>query len=223
EDDLVITPNESGGPRVEVYEYVSGAFTLTQNFFALGNPDFRGGARAAVGDINHDGFGDLIVAAGFGGGPVVEVYNGKSMAQQGQQVVLVPDFFVFDSSLRNGVYVAAGDVDGDGFADLIVGAGPGGGPRVMVLSGAILTNQGSAAAEAAPVANFYAGDNSNRDGVGVGVANLDGDQYADVLTAASASDSQIMAYLGVDLMAGVVLPDENFTGFPGLPGGVFVG
>ena len=45
------------------------------------------------------------------------------------------DFFAFEQTLRNGVFVAAGDLDGDGFAEVIAGGGPGGGPRVLALSG----------------------------------------------------------------------------------------
>ena len=43
--------------------------------------NFRGGARAAVGDVNGDGTPDLLVAAGFGGGPRVAIYNGKTVLQ----------------------------------------------------------------------------------------------------------------------------------------------
>ena len=35
----------------------------------------------------------------------------------------MPDFFVFEQTLRNGVFVAAGDLTGDGAAELVVGLG----------------------------------------------------------------------------------------------------
>jgi hypothetical protein len=221
-DSLVITPDEGGGPRVEIYQYKSGAFTETANFYALGNPGFLGGLRAAVGDINGDGYADLVVAAGYGGGPVIEAYDGHSLSQ-GQPVVLVNDFYAFDPSLRNGVYVAVGDVNGDGYGDIIVGAGPGGGPRVLIISGAILLSQGATAAESDPIANFFAGDTNNRGGIRVGVANLDGDQYADVVTGSGqGGGSQVTIYLGKNLLAGSATSDRDFDAFPGFMGGVFV-
>jgi predicted AAA+ superfamily ATPase len=35
---------------------------------------------------------------------------------------LMPDFFAFEPGLRNGTFVAAADLDGDGAAELVVGA-----------------------------------------------------------------------------------------------------
>ncbi|MDB5310274.1 MAG: hypothetical protein JWO38_4476 [Gemmataceae bacterium] len=217
--DLVITPDQSGGPRVEVYR--GGDFALVANFFGIADPNFRGGARVAVGDITGDGHAEVIVSAGFGGGPRISVYDGAALLR-GQLVHPVADFFAFEPALRNGAYVAAGDVDGT--PDLIFGAGPGGGPRVLIVSGQALVSAGSAAALGSPVANFFAGNVSNRGGVRVAVKNLDNDRFADVLTGAGpGGGSRVTAYLGKTLTAGSAAVDLGFDAFPGSNAGVYVG
>ena len=42
------------------------------------------------------------------------------------------DFFPYDPGFGRGAFVAAGDLDGDGRAEIVTGAGPGGSPRVRV-------------------------------------------------------------------------------------------
>ena len=66
-------------------------------------------------------------------GHTIAVYNGRT-ALSARPSPLVNDFFAFEQSLRNGVYVSVGDVNGDGYGDLVFGAGPGG---VNAQSGAI--------------------------------------------------------------------------------------
>jgi len=41
-----------------------------------------------------------------------------------QPTHLFHDFFLFEDVLRNGAYVTIGDLNGDGFGDIIGGAGP---------------------------------------------------------------------------------------------------
>src|SRR5215213_2037736 len=72
---------------------------------------------------------------------------------------------IFEQTLRNGVFVSAGDFDGDGFADLVAGGGPGGGPRVLILSGKDLS--GGNLTSPTAIANFFAGDDNRRGGVRV--------------------------------------------------------
>src|SRR5207248_6457552 len=131
------------------------------------------------------------------------------------------DFFVFEQTLRNGVFVAAGDVDGDGFADVIAGGGPGGGPRVFALSGKGLVNGN----QQAQLANFFGGDPSNRGGIRVAVKDLDGDNRADlVVGAGSGAGSRVTAYPGKAIAPdGTPATAFDFETFPGLAGGVFVG
>jgi hypothetical protein len=97
------------------------------------------------------------------------------------------DFFAFDETLRTGAYVSVGDVTGDGLADLMIGAGPGGGPRVRLVDAASLLSLGGIGAldgnlAGAELGSFFSGDDSLRAGVPVAAADLDGDSLADLFT-----------------------------------------
>jgi hypothetical protein len=214
---------------VVIYLLTASGPVVRASFFGIDDPAFRGGARAAVGDFNGDGTPDLAVAAGFNGGPRVSLYAGKSVF--GTPTRLVNDFFAFTgpdaTTLRNGVFVAAGDVDGDGFADLIAGGGPGGGPRVLTISGRILMTAGVAAAQAAPLMNFFvAGNEADRGGVRVAAVDSDGGNRADVVVGSGENlPSRVRIYLGKDITSAAepgTFQDLDPFGAT-LPGGVFVG
>ena len=216
--DLVVTPDEGGGPRVRVFDGANG-FAPVIDFYGIDAPAFRGGARAAVGDVNGDGVGDLVVAAGYLGGPRVAGYDGTSLGS-GTPVKIFADFYAFEPTLRNGVFLAVGDVTGDGYADVIAGGGPGGGPRVTIFSGkALLGNQ------PAPVADFFAGDPANRGGVRLAVKDLDGDNKADLVVGSGDwAGSRVTGYAGKALgPGGTAATAFDFDAFPGFGGGVFVG
>jgi surface-anchored protein len=212
--EFVVSPDEGGGPRVTVFSLASGSPTVLANFFGIDDASFRGGARVALGDINGDGTPDLMVAAGFQGGPRVAVFDGTSVGPGRTPTKLFNDFFVFEEALRNGAFVAFGDVDGDGRADLIAGGGPGGAPRVRVLDGAELL-----AGREVQVGNFFAGDSANRSGVRVAAADTDADGRAEVLTGAAAGSARVSRYR-IDPTAATLAGE--FDAFD-TPGGVFVG
>jgi hypothetical protein len=216
--DIIVTPDQGGGPRVEVFR--GGDFAVVTNFFGIDDSNFRGGCRATVADVNGDGVPDLVVAAGFGGGPRVAFFDGTSIVGAGGRKKLFNDLFVFESTLRNGAFVAAGDVDGDGYADLIAGGGPGGGPRVLIVSGVDLLQNN----RVRPIANFFAGDQGNRGGVRVTAKDLDGDGLADVVVGSGENNGKhVTAYKGKGLRHGHQETAFDFNDDSGSDRGVYVG
>jgi hypothetical protein len=97
---------------------------LAQFFpFAL---QFNVGVNVAVGDVNGDGFADVITGATVGN-PDVHVYDGRAIAMQafnpGQpNANLLDQFFAFDAQTHGGVRVGAVDFEKNGKRDLITGA-----------------------------------------------------------------------------------------------------
>ena len=212
--DLVVTPDVGGGPRVKVYR--GAGFGLMADFFGIADSMFRGGARTAIGDINGDSVGDLLVAAGAGGGPRVAGFTGQSVSL-GNPAPLFGDFFAFESTLRNGVYLAAVDMNRDGFAEVITGAGPGGGPRVSAWDGRGLTQDNLPTR----VTDFFAGDAGNRGGIRVGNADLDGDGVPDLVTGVGQGAGSSVG--GYRRASGSPEASFEYTVFPEFYGGVFVG
>ncbi len=221
--DIVVSPDTGGGPRVRIFSGKDS--TVLADFLGIADAKFRGGARTSLADMNGDGTLDLLVAAGTGGGPRIAGFDGRTLKPGNEPARVFADLFVFEQSLRNGVFVAGGDLDGDGFADLIVGGGPGGGPRVTIFGGKNLVNLNLPL----PIANFFAGTIANRDGVRVAAKDLDGDYRIDLVVGLGAAGTpQIATYKGSAILAAGTskVPDTATTSnpFPTAPaGGVFVG
>jgi FG-GAP repeat len=199
-DDVVAAAGPGGGPHVKVFRGtcsvpldvdhfcpgipgVDTAIPLA-SFFAF-PPAFLGGVFVAVGnfDLSNDATEcprhEIVVGADANGGPLVKVLRNDTVGGNcpvNSPVVINPDapianFFAFDPSFAGGVRVSAADLNNDGFADLVVGAGPGGSPHVKVFRnlstdatafGGLDTDH--------PVASFYAFDQAFAGGVYVGTA-----------------------------------------------------
>jgi hypothetical protein len=232
--ELVVTPDRGGGPRISVFSWAGGsAATLRANFLTI-EPDFRGGVRPGAGDINGDGTPDLAISAGFLGGPRIALIDGTKLFSIAGPLAapsdkLTPiDFFAFSPELRDGAFVSVGDVNGDGFADLVFGSGDGGGPNVRVVSGQQVMTAGGDAAALNPLASFFsAGSVDSRGGVRVAVVDADGDHRADVVTGSGKGQpAKARLYLGgtvsgtaepagfqeLDPYAGIALTDGVHVG-----------
>ena len=134
---------------------------------------FTGGVRVALGDVNGDGFNDIITAPGAGGGPHVRVFDGRTFENLPLPGNLA-NFFAYGANFTGGVFVAAGDLNDDGFADIITGAGEGGGPHVRAWSGA----------DGSEIHSFFAYNPLFRGGVRVAAGFINNDVFADIITGA---------------------------------------
>jgi hypothetical protein len=128
------------------------------------------------------------------------------------------DFFAFESNLRNGAFVAAGDVNGDGFTDLIAGGGPGGGPRTTVFSGkALLNNQFTR------LADFFAESTASRAGIHLASFDRDGDGEDDILAGSGTGFGSTIRLFDDDTLT-AANPSPAFSiNYFNDTGGIFVG
>jgi fibronectin-binding autotransporter adhesin len=165
--------------------------------------NFLGGVRVAVGDVDGDGRADVITGTGAGAMGHVKVFDGTRL---GRTNALLMSFDAYPGSFRGGVFVAAGDVNGDGRADIIVAPDAGGQPLVRVFDGKT----------GAIIASFLAYSPSFTGGVNVSAGDVNGDGRDDIITGA-AVNAHVKVFSGA---TGAEI--RSFLAFPGFVGGVSV-
>ena len=194
---VAVAPDDGGIPQVRIVDAASGADLNTITAY---EDAFRGGVHVALGDVTGDGVRDIVLSPGKGGGPRVRVIDGKT----GDTVA---DFFVYEPTFTGGVYVAVGDVNGDGRGDIVTGTGVGGGPRVRVLDGKTLG--------ATTLKDYFAYENAFRGGVQVSAGDVNGDGADDVIAGTGVGGGpRVVAFDGRDdkVLANFFAYEDSFRG-----------
>jgi FG-GAP-like repeat/FG-GAP repeat len=169
-----------------------------------------GTSVAGAGDVNGDGYGDILIGAPGDG--TAYVFLGNSQATFGEpDTAFAPDVnAAFGSSVAN-----AGDVNNDGYADVIIGAFQGG----LMNAGRAYIFLGQKSDAGGPVSTTPAETMAPPDGGGgyfgyavAGAGDVNGDGYGDVVVGAKVSgDASVgtaYVYLGgyPPMEAGVAMP-----------------
>lgn len=203
--------NYSGG-QGRVYIFYGNAVGLSTQNASSANSIITGAAAdqfgfpVAMGDLNGDGYQDIVVsAAQYNAGTVqgrVYVYYGAA-AGIGSQNASSSTNFITGESANDGLAssLATGDINGDNIDDLAIGAASynagGAQGRVYVFLG---SSAPYAAQNASSAKAIFTGDNTGDSlGNGVALADFNGDGYSDLAmssTGAAASAGTVYLFSG---------------------------
>jgi hypothetical protein len=86
----------------------------------------------AVGDLNNDGFAEIVATVASNGPAIVNVFDGNGYTFR-------RGFYAFNAAnIPGGLSAAIGDINGDGVRDIVVGSALGYSPAVAIFSGDLL-------------------------------------------------------------------------------------
>ncbi|MBI5254394.1 S8 family serine peptidase, partial [Candidatus Falkowbacteria bacterium] len=155
--ELIIVPASAAKPEVKIFS-VDGS--LKKSFVVAGIKNT--GLSVDVGDVDKDGKIEIVVGTGAGVSPEVKIFSADGKLKKNLKV-FVPQF-------KGGVNVRVRDIDADGRSEIIVAAGKGGGPQILVLDYA-----------GKKLANFFAFDKKDKSGVVADALDIDADGAVELL------------------------------------------
>jgi len=176
---IVTGTKNGGGPEVRV---LSTAGKLLKSFDAY-DKSFKGGINVSIGDINKDGYSEIITSTREGGIPSVHIYTAE-----GKNLKL--DFNAYDATFRGGINIYAQDINGDGKAEIITAPMGGIAPTVRIfglINGKMIR----------VYKDFLAYDKNFRGGVAVSAGDIDGDGKGEIVTSPTSKGGPQIRVFGI--------------------------
>ena len=106
--EIITGAGYNGGPHVRVFR--KDGILINPGFFAY-DSSFRGGVNVAVGDVDGDEIDEIVTGPGLGGSPLARVYDRNGN--------LKTEFYIFDSTDRDGLEVITADINDDGIDEIL--------------------------------------------------------------------------------------------------------
>ncbi len=161
--EIIVGSGEGMEPTVKVFSATGEPKAIDFYPFAK---DSQGGVSVSVGNVDADAAMEVITAVQQSGDAWVKIYD------YNVERTIVKEFKVLDEGFQGGVNVAAGDVDADGVAEIVVAVHGKGEPQVKLYE--------ADGTEMNP--SFFAYDETFQGGVNVAVGAVNADGYADIVT-----------------------------------------
>ncbi len=162
-----------------------GLFTWQGTLIKQFDPfETSGTTRVALGDVDGDGIDEVITARGKGFEPLVRVHSAEGVFKK--------EFLAYAKEYNRGVFVASGDLDGNGTDEIVTGTDNGGGPQVQIYGG-----------DGRWLGTFFAYAKDFRGGVRLSVGNLSDWPGASIIAAAGPGGGpQVRVFNGYSKLIG---------------------
>ncbi|MFN7971729.1 MAG: putative Ig domain-containing protein [Acidobacteriota bacterium] len=196
-------PGPTLGPHVRAFDR-AGAPMAKVSFYAYGT--LRYGSLVATGKLDADACEEIVTGAGAGSvfGPHVRGFDFDGVALA---AIAKVSYFAY-GTLKWGVDVAAGDVDGDAMGEILTEPGPGSTfacqTRGWNYDGIQLSSIGRVSF--VPFPTTYGGK--------VAAGDVDGDGYAEIIVTPGAGPANPQSYLGFDYDGSAIAPLPGFSVTP---------
>lgn len=198
DSETAVVPSGGAAPLVRIYSGTNNNYQ--REFKAYGTKN--SGADVAIADVSGDSKAEIITVAGAGVSAFVRIFS-----DQGQ---LLGQFTAYPDAFMGGATISAGDVDGDGKAEIITGAGPSGGPWVEVFE-----------ANGTKIGEFLALSENFRGGIDVAAADTVDSTAKEIIVGPGAgADPKVKIFrLNGSLIKDFLVYDQRYQGGIRVSGG----